>query len=140
MVGDEVDDGDVLRKAIANGDVSQATIDEKVTRVVYSLAKVGALDTPKPGNASTDVTSDAHRALARTLAAASATLIRNEPRSHGNGNGNGNGAAPLLLSPSQSACKPASPKPPLPMMSLSRRGMPLVRRIIRSVTMSTCNA
>eukprot|EP01063_Lacrimia_lanifica_P022615 TRINITY_DN30158_c0_g1_i1.p1 TRINITY_DN30158_c0_g1~~TRINITY_DN30158_c0_g1_i1.p1 ORF type:complete len:732 (+),score=179.57 TRINITY_DN30158_c0_g1_i1:65-2260(+) len=67
-----------LRAAVANGDVSQATIDEKVTRVVYSLAAVGALDTPKTGTADTDVTSDAHRALARRLAAASATLLRNE--------------------------------------------------------------
>eukprot|EP00937_MAST-01D_sp_MAST-1D-sp2_P000193 g193.t1 len=70
--------GAPLRKAVENGDVSQATIDEKVTRVVYALAKVGALDTPKAGNASTDVTSGAHRALARTLAASAATLLRNE--------------------------------------------------------------
>ena len=70
--------GAPLRKALANGDVAQATIDEKATRVVYSLAAVGALDVPKNGTAATDVTSDVHRALARRLATAGATLLQNE--------------------------------------------------------------
>ena len=70
--------GAPLRAAVANGDVSQATINEKAARVVYSLAAVGALDTPKNGTAATDVTSDAHRALARKLASAAATLLQNK--------------------------------------------------------------
>eukprot|EP00756_Hemistasia_phaeocysticola_P051046 Hpha_TRINITY_DN26229_c0_g1::TRINITY_DN26229_c0_g1_i1::g.184661::m.184661/K05349/bglX; beta-glucosidase len=69
--------GAPLRAALANGDVLQSTIDDKVTRVVYSLAAVGALDTPKAGTPDTDVTSQAHRALARKFAAQSATLLQN---------------------------------------------------------------
>jgi beta-glucosidase len=69
--------GAPLKAAVTRGDVSEATITEKAVRVVYSLAKVGALDTVNSNTSDTDVTSDAHRALARRLAAASATLLQN---------------------------------------------------------------
>lgn len=44
----------------------------------YSLAKVGALDTPRPPTAGADVTSAAHLALARKLASAACILLKNE--------------------------------------------------------------
>ena len=44
----------------------------------YSLAKVGALDTPRPPTAGADVTSAAHVALARKLASAACILLKNE--------------------------------------------------------------
>jgi beta-glucosidase-like glycosyl hydrolase len=44
----------------------------------YSLAVVGALDVENNNSSSADVTSDAHRALARRLAANAAVLLQNE--------------------------------------------------------------
>jgi beta-glucosidase len=67
-----------LLAAVAAGTVSQATIDEKATRVVYSMAALGILDTPNNNTADMDVTSPAHAALARHLSAASTTLLKNE--------------------------------------------------------------
>ena len=69
--------GAPLLAAIKSGRVSEATITEKAVRVVYSLAAVGALDAHNNNSSDTDVTSDEHRALARKLASASATLLRN---------------------------------------------------------------
>lgn len=69
--------GAPLLAAIKSGRVSEATLTEKAVRVVYSLAAVGALDAHNNNSSDTDVTSDEHRALARKLAAASATLLRN---------------------------------------------------------------
>jgi beta-glucosidase len=58
----------------------QATITQKAVRVVYSLAAVGALDGNNTNTSSRNVTSAAHRALARKLASASTTLLRNARR------------------------------------------------------------
>ena len=71
--------GAPLLAAIKAGLVSEATITEKAVRIVYSLAAVGALDSVNQHNSSNDVTSDAHRALARSIAAQSAILLRNAP-------------------------------------------------------------
>lgn len=67
-----------LRAAIQAGKVTEATITEKAVRIVYSLATVGALDANNNNSSDTDVTSDAHRALARKLAARSAILLTNK--------------------------------------------------------------
>jgi beta-glucosidase len=71
--------GKPLLAAIKSGKVSEDDITDKVVRIVYSLAVVGALDTVSPNNSSADVTSDAHRTLARSLAAQSAILLQNTP-------------------------------------------------------------
>jgi len=70
--------GAPLRQAIKDGRVAESVITDKAVRIVYSLAVVGALDQANPNNSTADVTSPEHYALARTLAAASATLLRNE--------------------------------------------------------------
>jgi beta-glucosidase-like glycosyl hydrolase len=70
--------GAPLHAALKAGTVTEATITEKAVRVVYSLAAVGALDSNNTNTSDTDVTSPAHRALARKLAAASATLLKND--------------------------------------------------------------
>jgi beta-glucosidase-like glycosyl hydrolase len=69
--------GAPLHAAIKAGTVTAAAITEKAVRVVYSLAAVGALDTSNTNTSDNDVTSPEHRALARKLAAASATLLKN---------------------------------------------------------------
>ena len=63
---------------MTSGYVSEDVLDEKVVRIVYSLAAVGALDTPNTNSSDADVTSDAHRALARKLAAESSVLLKNK--------------------------------------------------------------
>ena len=65
----------------------------------YSLAKVGALDTPNNNTADMDVTSAAHVALARKLAAAACVLLKNTPLKEG--------GAPLL--PFDAARQPTPP-------------------------------
>ena len=72
--------GAPLRAAVRAGTVSEATVTQKAERVVYSLAAVGALDWTNRNTSATDVTSPAHRALARKLATASATLLTNVER------------------------------------------------------------
>ena len=67
-----------LEAAIQAGRVSEAVITEKVVRIVYSLAVVGALDVENNNSSSADVTSDEHRALARHLSASSAILLQNK--------------------------------------------------------------
>ena len=67
-----------LEAAIQAGRVSEAVITEKVVRIVYSLAVVGALDAENNNSSSADVTSDEHRALARHLSASSAILLQNK--------------------------------------------------------------
>lgn len=70
--------GSLLRGQIKAGTVTEATITDKAVRAVYSLAVVGALDTPNPNNSSNDVTSPAHYALARKLAVDSYVLLQNK--------------------------------------------------------------
>ena len=62
---------------MSNGLVSKEVVADKAARVVYSMAASGALDANGTGTAATDVTSPAHVALARRLAAASMTLLKN---------------------------------------------------------------
>ena len=87
--------GAPLRAAVLNGSVALdaaaataaglpplATIDEKATRIVFSMAALGMLDgggTAANGTVDANVTSTAHTALARKLAAAAVVLLTNRP-------------------------------------------------------------
>lgn len=71
--------GSMLRTAMKAGSVPESVVTEKATRVVYSLAAVGALDAPPPtGTVKSNVTSETHFKLARKLAAAAAILLKNK--------------------------------------------------------------
>lgn len=67
-----------LGLAITEGSVPQARLDDMVTRIVTSLARVGVLDDPATGTPSSIVSSDEHTALAREAAAESVTLLKND--------------------------------------------------------------
>ena len=77
--------GGMLAAAVTSGAVTEAVVSDKATRVVYSLAAVGLLDKPNPnsGHSSNDVTSAAHVALARRLAAESVILLKVRRRGTG---------------------------------------------------------
>ena len=68
-----------LPQFIANGSVPMSVIDGLATRVLTAAAALGILDTPPDPSRSpgADVTSPAHTALARTLAARGAVLLKN---------------------------------------------------------------
>jgi len=70
--------GNALQNAVSSGQVSQATLDEMVTRVFTGLYANGIFDNPQTGSLSANARSDAHTALARKLAAASTALLKNK--------------------------------------------------------------
>jgi len=69
--------GSQLRDAISAGTVSQARLDDMVTRILGALVRVGVLDDLPNGNPSSVVTSPEHDALAKEAATAGITLLRN---------------------------------------------------------------
>lgn len=70
-----------LPEFVANGSVPISVIDELVTRVLTTAIATGYMDTPflPSENINAVVVSEAHTALARQLAEASAVLLRNQP-------------------------------------------------------------
>jgi beta-glucosidase len=67
-----------LNSAISNGQVTQATLDNKVYRILVAMFTAGLFDIPQPtGKLTNDVTSSAHNTLARTLSANSIVLLKN---------------------------------------------------------------
>ena len=69
--------GAPLKRAVQNGTVSEATLNNKVRRILGQKAKFGVLDGERvgpPGEANTD----AHQQLARRIAADGAVLLKNE--------------------------------------------------------------
>lgn len=63
--------------AIAAGKVTQATVDDKVLRLLTAMFTIGMFDAPPSGSLSANVTSVAHNQLARKLAAQSTVLLKN---------------------------------------------------------------
>jgi beta-glucosidase len=55
--------GEPLKIAVLNGSVTNATIDEKVMRILGAMFEIGMFDAPKNGTADTDVTSKVRGAL-----------------------------------------------------------------------------
>ena len=72
--------GGMLKKAVQDGTVDVSVVHDKAVRILYAMAVTGALDDVATATRSSDkdVTSDAHRTLARTLAAASCILLKND--------------------------------------------------------------
>jgi len=69
--------GDV-RKAVKNGEISQARIDDAVSRILYQKFKAGLFDVSLSNISLDTVGSKKHRKLARTAVASSAVLLKNE--------------------------------------------------------------
>jgi beta-glucosidase len=66
-----------IQNAINAGQVSQATLDNKVYRILYGMFAGGLFDFPITGNIANNVTSNAHNALARHLASEATVLLKN---------------------------------------------------------------
>jgi beta-glucosidase-like glycosyl hydrolase len=69
--------GAALTAALANGQVSQATIDMHVRRILVAMVRAGLFDTPPTGDITTPVTSDAHAAVATQVAQQGSVLLKN---------------------------------------------------------------
>lgn len=66
-----------LTEALRKGEVTQAVIDDKVRRILRTLARTGALDPPKPPDTKA-VNSPWHQLLARKVAQQGITLLKND--------------------------------------------------------------
>ena len=69
--------GDALIQALQAGQVTQANIDDKVTRILTAMFAAGLFDNPNTGNIANNVTSVAHNELARSLAGKATVLLQN---------------------------------------------------------------
>jgi hypothetical protein len=73
--------GQDLKNAISNGVVNESVLDDKVLRILTAMEAFGLMDPDTPtasGNIEADATSDAHRTVARNLAAMSSILLKND--------------------------------------------------------------
>jgi beta-glucosidase len=70
--------GKALVAAVRDGSVPEAVVDDKAERVLRTMIRVGVFDHPPAGNVEANVTSDAHRAIARKTAAAGTVLLLND--------------------------------------------------------------
>jgi beta-glucosidase len=72
--------GTAMRKAVDNGTVTMATINEMVQDILWAMFSVGLFDGDRPDPAdavSTDVSTPQHRAVAMRAALEGATLLKN---------------------------------------------------------------
>ena len=69
--------GTALTNAINSGQVSQATIDDHVRRVLIPMFRRGLFDRAQTGSMSAVVTSAAHTSVARQVAAEGSVLLKN---------------------------------------------------------------
>jgi len=69
--------GAALTAALANGQVSLATIDGHVRRILVTMFKAGLFDLAQPGTITTPVTSAAHTAIARQVVQEGSVLLKN---------------------------------------------------------------
>ena len=69
--------GSALTTAVNNGQVSPATIDDHVRRILTSMFRRGLFDHAQTGTPDTSVTSAAHTAVTRQVAAAGTVLLKN---------------------------------------------------------------
>ena len=69
--------GAPLKAAVLNGSVPLSRLDDMVTRILTPMFAIGLMDDPNPNNITNNVSSAAHTALARELAAAGTVLLQN---------------------------------------------------------------
>ncbi|WP_376796432.1 glycoside hydrolase family 3 C-terminal domain-containing protein [Thermogemmatispora sp.] len=69
--------GSALKQAVLDGQVSMATIDEAVHRILRSMFAIGLFDYPTTGSPSATVTNAQHAQLARQAAEAGTVLLKN---------------------------------------------------------------
>jgi beta-glucosidase len=69
--------GNALQTAVQNGQVSQATVDTMVSRILTEMFTFGLFDNPHTGGTGVTVTSTAHKTAARQIAAEGTVLLRN---------------------------------------------------------------
>ena len=69
--------GTALKTAVTNGQVSQATIDDKVRRILTQMFAFGLFDKTQPGTKDSVVTSAAHTATALQVAEQGSVLLKN---------------------------------------------------------------
>ncbi|WP_052457146.1 glycoside hydrolase family 3 C-terminal domain-containing protein [Streptomyces sp. AcH 505] len=68
---------DFLAQALASGQVSQATLNTMVGRVLTQMFSFGLFDKPHTGSPTATVTTDAHKATARQVAEQGSVLLKN---------------------------------------------------------------
>ena len=69
--------GTALKNAVTGGQVSQATIDDHVHRILQQMFRFGLFDKTQTGTKDSPVTSAAHTAVARQVAAQGSVLLKN---------------------------------------------------------------
>jgi len=69
--------GNALQTAVQNGQVTPATLDSMVSRILTEMFAFGLFDNPHTGGTGATVTSTAHRTAARQIAAEGTVLLRN---------------------------------------------------------------
>ena len=70
--------GSTLEAAVKTGEVSQATLDDMVRRILTSMFRIGLFDHPTVGDPSAIVTSAIRQALARQIAEQGSVLLKND--------------------------------------------------------------
>jgi len=71
--------GAALKRAVVNGEVDEAIVDDKVLRILSAMFTIGLFDnTTDFGDVTNNVTCDEHRALAQELSAAATVLAKND--------------------------------------------------------------
>ncbi|MFC0543075.1 glycoside hydrolase family 3 C-terminal domain-containing protein [Kutzneria chonburiensis] len=69
--------GSALQTAVQNGQVTAATLNSMVSRILTEMFAFGLFDNPHAGNTGATVTSAAHKTAARQIAAEGTVLLRN---------------------------------------------------------------
>jgi beta-glucosidase len=67
-----------LKQAVEDGQVSMATIDDKVRRILYEMFRFGLFDNAPTGSPNAVVTSTEHEILAKKVAEEGTVLLKNE--------------------------------------------------------------
>jgi beta-glucosidase len=70
--------GRALETAVTNGQVSMATLDEHVRRILVMMFRHGLFDKPQPGDWDSNVRSQEHDAFSRKVAEQGTVLLKNE--------------------------------------------------------------